>query len=137
MRLSRLLAVAFVVVLVPTQALALCFKDQFNTVYIFDVPLISASGFGLLLGEAVGGSGNFPITSGTSFGLVGSGHLRADSKVHFNFSVAADDPDNFPFWVQGTLDPPGFTSGAGYADTLGGFFSALTFSASACPALPQ
>ncbi len=126
-----------VAVLLPAQALAVCFQDQWGD--IFKVrPAVQVGIFFSLVGEFVGATGGLTLPGGTSFPLVGSAHLRPDGKRHFGATVYAVDAFNVPFWVQGTLDPPSFDSGSGVESDLSFGLNALTFSPAACPdELPQ
>ena len=138
--MTRTLAILLVTMglLLPGQALAaVCFNvSPYIDVVVLELQGEPAGGYFNLVGEVVGTCGE-----GTSMPFNGTAHLRNDGKAHFGLVVHSPDVTSTvscaPYSMQGTLDPPSFNSGAGFIGSSSVAATAVTFSAVACPAIPQ
>ena len=130
-------ATLLIALLLPAQALAgICFKSTTGTGEQMIVKLTvagQAEEFFNLLGEAIHTAG---CATSESSPLNGTAHLRSDGKVHFGMTVRGTLHCD-PVMLQGLLNPPSYDSGSGTFDIVNGDYGNASFSAVACPSLPQ
>jgi hypothetical protein len=126
--------------LLPASSQAtLCFKTQLGSIVQMEV-LGPAGGFFALMGDLKSPPGLGELSAPFS----GTAHLRPDGFVHFGVQIhsAVQQPPPLivePFTLEGTLNPPAFTSGTATAFFPSGVVSPvpLTLSPSPCPAPPS
>jgi hypothetical protein len=116
--------------LVPRPAEAAgCLRNEFGEIYVIEATGFSGGIFSLAGEWVIGG-----LAGGGGHPFVGTAHFRPDGKIHFAFIIGAAAG---PLALEGTLDPPGYTSGTA---TERGFVGAessspRTLAAVACPPL--
>lgn len=132
-RMLMMLAFAGVLLLLPLQALAaVCVNAApFSEVLVLEIEGTIGAFFDLV-GEHVGTCG-----ANTSRPLSGTAHVRSTGVAHFGTISHNSSSSCVPVFIQGTLNPPSYTSGTGYYRNTAGGAGALTFSAASCPALPE
>lgn len=123
---------AFVLTLAVAQAeaLTLCFRDQSSNTFVVDTGVLFSGQFSAAVGAYI-------TSGGTSFPLSGVAYLRSDGQARLGFTVHSSDANNFPLSGQAVLTGPGFNSGTGSTDSLGGGFTVLTLTSTTCPAVTQ
>jgi hypothetical protein len=134
MRHWIVLAGILVGVLAPGKAPAsLCLHNEFLEIYVIDLVGFGGPFFTLggewVIGGAPGGGGH---------PFIGTAHLRPDGKVHFSLIIGqAGSGLSGPLVLEGTLNPPSFTTGTATERSVVGTESTgtRTLGPAACPPL--